>query len=171
VPQTYKAFSGDKVTTATKLLQSIPAGNYAVQLQEGEPFRFYRVSFPEKETQSWSGGRVIKTKQRCTIVQRRSSDDLKEVFCEKEQRDLIWYASEKLIDDLLVICADWMTAARTFAMELGQCARCAKALTDARSRWLGIGPTCEPHWQSFVDATVEMKGSFEEAVASGDWVG
>jgi hypothetical protein len=56
-----------------------------------------------------------------------------------------WHSirTPRRIDEILgLIAADELTAARRYGMELGQCSRCGRTLTDETSRAYGIGPEC-----------------------------
>jgi hypothetical protein len=56
-----------------------------------------------------------------------------------------WHSirTPRRIDEILgLIVADELTAARRYGMELGQCSRCGRTLTDETSRAYGIGPEC-----------------------------
>ncbi len=56
-----------------------------------------------------------------------------------------WHAIRnvtRITQVLALIRADEETAARRYGIELGQCGRCGRTLTDEESRAYGIGPVC-----------------------------
>ena len=151
---------------ALRMIQNVPPGNYAVQQQEGDPFRFYRLTFPEKDV--WDSGIRANKKVTGTKIQRRSSDDLKDVLLDLPTNEYLNWTQPGLDNDLLAICVDWKAAAKAFAKELQRCGRCGKSLTDIRSRWYLLGPECETYWEWWVPERDEEEGmDFEEARAQG----
>lgn len=118
-----------------ELLRMVPAGRFAVRRDSNEPYTFLRISEPKN-------GRY----KDCLKVQTQHGPALSEAkFVVWPSGQVSCYTST-IEEPLMLVIADYRTAARAYGRELGRCCRCATELTDERSRHYGIGPECEKYW-------------------------
>lgn len=99
--------------------ESVPAGRYAVQPEEGQ-LRFYKVDRPTEGR--WAG---------YTFVERQESGDFRRISRGEQAQAL------RLIEAQGV-----KESAARYGHELGVCGVCARELTNEESRAAGIGPVC-----------------------------
>jgi hypothetical protein len=146
------------------LLAMVPDGYFAVRPDTNEPWRFFRIT-----------RRDTKRYKNTTRIQSQGGDELYMrmiVFHDREHpiwTDPWWPQRDSLQTYLLLICADYKGALMKYAELTSHCGRCAKQLTDERSRWYGIGPECEKvmsWWIDEVDAS--EKGPYIEGVSDRD---
>lgn len=145
------------LTSPTSQLQSllplinlIPEGYFAVQLNGDAPLHFLRLFRPKSRANP---------KKNFTKIQTVSGHNLHTV-CIIYPDSRISIYSHSVVDDILLILVDYRGAALRYAQEVGRCARCNFRLTDSRSRHYGIGPECEKHWPwmiSQVDSQSQQK--------------
>jgi hypothetical protein len=122
-----------------ELLEKVPDGYFAVREEEGSPITFLRVSRP-----------TYGTKKNCLKIQTQHAEALDEKWIRWPDGRIYVY-SRTIEEVMLILITSYKEAARLYGKELGKCARCNTELTDARSRWLSIGPECEKYWPWFVD--------------------
>lgn len=129
-------------------------GYYAAREYDGGHIDFIRISSPKKNR--LAGARKIQS-----IVGNGFGYKLTEaaVLWPSNQWS-IYDRSRKVLDNLMLICADPTGAAILYAEHLGNCCRCNATLTDGRSRWYGIGPECEKHWPHVLQEIEDRKGAF-----------
>lgn len=146
-PTTLPVAPDPKLNFFSTLINSLPDGRYAARMDETEAMRFFRV---KRHTR----GRFVG----CLQIQTQHSERLMNAAI--RLRDQRWlfdshyrYTSDKdkLLDLLLLVCADPQTAGFNYAKELGRCRICGKTLTDERSRWYGIGPDCETRYSHLIE--------------------
>lgn len=137
--------------TPEAMVRAIRDGRYAVSLNGGremDDFTFIRVSRPKNGK-----------KRGCTIVQTQHSDAYKEAIIFYPSGSF-WVFNPRIDQQLLMVAADPFTSAMNYGQILDRCSRCAKSLTDAKSRWYSIGPECEKYWPEIVNYINETKGVF-----------
>jgi hypothetical protein len=135
------------------LLPMIPDGYFAVSPSgDDSDVTFVRVKRP-------SGGRL----KGCTKIQTQHSEVLDDKFIYFPGSDTIWekrgHAAE-IEDTIKFLFTDYQGAAMRYARLIGKCCRCNKALTDARSRWYGIGPDCEQVFAWVIEQVDEIRGAY-----------
>lgn len=121
-----------------ELLEKVPDGYFAVREEEGSPITFLRVSRP-----------TYGMKKDCLKIQTQHAEALDEKWIRWPDGRIYVY-SRTIEEVMLILITSYKEAARLYGKELGKCARCNTELTDARSRWLSIGPDCETYWPWFV---------------------
>lgn len=136
-----------------ELLDKVPDGYYATQLEEGAPVVFLRVSRP---TRGKLAGALKVQQQQGTGIGIRLVDGMVVWPPLSSGRRRVDIYRVSLEEAILLLIIDYHGAARLYAKERRQCARCNADLTDARSRKYGIGPECEKHWPWMIDA-VDME--------------
>lgn len=99
----------------------IQEGHYAIDGRDGRQTDFYRVDRPTEG--KWSGWTFLKM-----VVGGKPDVRVK-------SHDIIYSVLE-------AIQKDPAKAAQRYGVELGQCSRCNRHLTDEVSRSLGMGPDC-----------------------------
>lgn len=105
---------------APQALGDVPAGRYAVWMEEAQAIRFYHVQRPTEGR--WAGYVFVKV---------QASDDLHPIK-NRQARDKI----------LELIAADPAAASLAYGRELGHCGVCGRTLTHPESIDRGIGPIC-----------------------------
>ena len=138
-PSAFEHKEDKRVEFIQGILPNVPDGYFAVRNQDGDPYRFYRISTPK--TGKLKGARKI---------QSQHSDYLKTIAVHWPSGAFSTYRALP-IDHLMLIIADSERAAMNYARELGKCCRCNAALTDERSRHYGIGPECEKYWPQIIE--------------------
>lgn len=123
------------------LLEMVPHGYYATQLEEDADVTFLRVKKPTM----WDERKGIKL-----IVQTQHGERLEDAFVvyNDGRVDVLKVSVEEAINLLI---SDQYGAARRYAKLISRCCRCNKELTDDRSRKYGIGPECEKHMRWMID--------------------
>lgn len=154
-----------------KMLDLIPDGYYATQVEDGATVNFLRLSRPTRG--KFSGTIKVQT-------QHSERWQLALVYwpyleygpdnCYKRQPRWDVY-DRRAIDMVMLIIADHHTCARRYSVELQRCCRCTTELTDDRSRHYLIGPECETHWPWAIEEVDNMEMnlglSYEQLVARG----
>lgn len=143
----YKAKLEDdpKVKMVLGLIDLVPNGYYAAQMEEGAKIYFLRLSRPK----SGRFAGAIK-------VQTIHGETLKEAFVVWPSRRVSKYTNDPhFIDHLLLLMTNSRSAARLYSKEIGRCCRCNMRLTDDRSRHYGIGPICDGIWTWIIDEVDE----------------
>jgi len=132
------------------LLENVRDGYYAVRADETDPMRFLRISRPK--TGKYAGSLKI---------QSRHSEALRDAVVIYRSTD--WYfttahpwTNNEIIESLMLLVVDPVSAGQRYAKEIGHCARCNLKLTDDRSRYYGIGPDCEKIWTHWIDRVDEV---------------
>ena len=131
------------------MLESVPDGYYAVQLDATKPTIFFRVSRPKS-------GRF----KGALKVQTQHSENY-------ELYAVIWPSGQvsayesRWQDELTILAIDYNSASISYGQKIGRCMRCNKELTDERSRWYGIGPECEQVWPHIINLVNDKKGVFQ----------
>lgn len=126
------------------MINLIPEGNYATQLDGNSRIDFLRVTRPTKGQYRGS-----------VKFQTRHSDNL-------DLAAVLWPSGawslykQSVIDMMLLMIADSRGCMRRFAQELGRCCNCGKSLTDERSRYYGIGPECEKDRPDVIEYVDDM---------------
>lgn len=143
-----------KAQMAEALFPNLPKGYYAVQADEDKPVQFIRVSFPQ--TGTYRGYQK---------VQSQHGDRLENGVL-IDPRGRVHVRRAAVLEAGMLIVADPIGAAIRYALLIGNCCRCNATLTDARSRYYGIGPECEGYWPGFTERVDEMREL--EAFESGD---
>lgn len=144
------ATGGTKVQSKVPVewMQRVPNGYYAWQPDSETPLTFLRVSRPKT-------GRMAN----CIKVQTQHGPNLSDpVWVAWPSGQVSVYRSMTIEETLLGIIVDYKKAARTYANEKGNCARCNTDLTDPRSRHYGIGPECEKQWPWMIEELDEELG-------------
>lgn len=129
-----------------ELLEMVPDGYFAVQMEEGAPVTFLRVNRPK--VGALKGGFKIQTQH---------GDILDKAFVKWPSGKVSVYKAG-IEEDLFLLISDYHGAARLYAKLRSRCARCAKALTDERSRKYSIGPECEKYWPWMIDLVDAEEG-------------
>jgi len=140
-------------TTPRAMVEHMREGRYAVEIKlPGKPtdWVFIRVSRPTHGQ-----------KKGCLVLQTQHSDYYK-MLLQVYPSGHIYTAqyNEKLDMALMMVAADPFTAAINYGRELGCCSRCARKLTDERSRYYSIGPECEKYWPEIINYLNETRGVF-----------
>ena len=139
--------------TPRVMVEQMREGRYAVEVTlPGQPtdWVFVRVSRPTRGK-----------KAGCLVLQTQHSDYYKPLLTIYPSGSVYFFkASEKLDMALMMIAADPYTSAINYGRELGCCSRCARELTDERSRHYSIGPECEKSWPEIINYINETKGVF-----------
>lgn len=139
--------------TPRPMVESMREGRYAVEVtlpNQPRDWIFLRVSRPK------SG-----KKAGCLIVQTQHSDFYKPYFTIYPNGQVYFYQNAPRLDmALLMVAADPFTSAINYGRELGCCSRCARELTDERSRYYSIGPECEKYWPEIINYINETRGVF-----------
>lgn len=157
-----KVSKDPRLTMLDGLIDRVPDGYYAVARDNGIDIDFLRISRPVTKPGSrrrqYDGALKVQTKH---------SDDLVVAAVQwpkVSNTDTYNWSIYKpaVIDMLMRLVVNWQGAAQLYAQKLNQCMRCNKDLTDARSRWYGIGPECEtkPGWEWVIGSVEEKKGAF-----------
>ena len=144
--------------TVLAMLESIPTGSFAVVSDPSEGYRFYRIARPRfGNYKGW------------TLVQKYGGDVLHTRMRIRSDGVYANFGGSRLIDDLMLIIADWQRCAMGYARQRGKCAKCSKTLTDHRSRHYGIGPDCEKVWTTFTFRIDELHDgkTFETLLKEG----
>lgn len=139
--------------TPRAMVEAMREGRYAVEVAlpgQHKDWVFVRVSRPTRGK-----------KAGCLVLQTQHSDYYKPLLIIYPSGS-VWFAQrgEKLDMALMMIAADPFTSAMNYGRELGCCSRCARELTDERSRHYSIGPECERHWPEIINYVNETKGVF-----------
>lgn len=139
--------------TPRAMVEAMRDGRYAVCPEGGEEYSqhvFLRVSRPK------SG-----KKRGCLVIQTQHSDAYSPfITIYPSGRVFFSQKRDRLDMALLMVCADPFTTAMKYAEIKKVCCRCGKQLTDARSRYYGIGPECEKHFPEIINMIHELKGVF-----------
>jgi hypothetical protein len=143
-----KAVSGElklpeedpRLTMLKGMFDMIPNGYFAVEMGDGSPLKFFRIS--KRKVGHLKGCRVIQT-------QHGEAYTTRIVVTEAGRWSI---RDDMILDHLMLVVVDYQHAAMRYAKEIGKCARCNAELTDERSRWYGIGPECEKHWPWYIEA-------------------
>lgn len=130
------------------LLLNLKDGYYAARLDDTTPFKFFRVSRPKS-------GRYKDTIK----VQTQHGPRLEVMLVVWPDSRVSLYDSRGQ-DELIVVCIDQLGTGMNYAEELKRCSRCTAELTDARSRWYGIGPECEKHRPEQISLVDDIKGAY-----------
>ena len=150
-----------------QLVFEMHEANYAVS--RGESFTDLDfVTIREIKPYKTPSGRHPKTGRArkhvgCRVMRTRHGDNWINRYLFKPNGNVVQlsaYGPSWAASTLARIITDQRRAAARYGQELGQCCRCGKALTDARSRWYGIGPECEKHWPELVFDVNESRGEF-----------
>ena len=117
------------------LIEMIPDGYFATQLEEGAPVTFIRLSRPKRN--KLAGATKFQTQHGPSL----------------ETEAVLWPSANwsiyrpRIVDELMLLVADYRNAARRYSHLIGKCCRCNSPLTDERSRHYGIGPICDGIWE------------------------
>lgn len=151
-----------RVSAAAPLLFNMRGGYYcAAPDGESDDLIFIRLS----TFKARAGASRFSESHRydgCLLIQTQHGDELITRYIinpsgKVHRADHSAYAS-KVIEALFMSLADEDLSQRRYASKLGKCFRCAKALTDQRSRHYGIGPECEKVWPDVITYVDEMEG-------------
>jgi hypothetical protein len=140
--------------TPQVMVENMRDGRYAVAPgtagAEKDQHVFIRVSRPKTGK-----------KKGALVIQTQHSDDYRP-FITFWPSGQIYVAkqNDRLDQALLMVAADPFTSAMKYAELWNVCSRCGKQLTDAKSRWYGIGPECEKHWPEIINYVNETRGAF-----------
>lgn len=134
------------------MFDMVPDGYFAWRPDETADLKFIRIS--RRKSGKLNGARIVQTQH---------SDLL-------SLRWALWPSGKVSVympsveDTIIGVIIDHKTAARTYAKEMGRCARCNKHLTDERSRHYSIGPECEKFWFWMIEEVDDEHDgrSFEE---------
>lgn len=139
--------------TPRAMVEAMRDGRYAVSPEGGEEFSqhvFVRVSRPKHGK-----------RKGCLVIQTQHSDDYRPLLIIWPSGGVTFFQTADRIDmALLLVAADPFTSALKYAHIKKVCSRCGKQLTDARSRYYGIGPECEKYWPEIVNLVNETRGVF-----------
>lgn len=141
------------------MIDLIPDGYYATQLEDTAPVDFLRISRPNRG--KWNGHVKVQT-QHSELWENRLA----------LMPDGIWLVmDQRVIPMLMLVVADYRMCAKRYAVEIQSCMVCNTQLTDDRSRHYLIGPICDkkPQWLWVIDE-VDAKNdglSYEQLVARG----
>lgn len=133
------------------LLPMIPEAMYAVRTSDTDHIDFLRLSRPTNKRNKYFGALKIQTMH-------GAFGDGKYIT-----RGALWSSGklsvyhQPLIDMLMVLVPDHVSAALLYAKESKRCCRCNAALTDEISRKYGIGPECVKHWPHIVEIVDERE--------------
>ena len=125
-------------------------GNYAVRHDSNEPFTFFRITRPK--------GGLFKG---LVKIQTQHGPNYKLMMTVSlgESQHVVMY-DKSFEDQLLLVVVDPNGGMIAYGQELGYCCVCSTELTDARSRWYGIGPDCETRHGHIIDLVEDRKGPF-----------
>lgn len=129
------------MTIPLPLLKALPDGRYASCLNEND-YVFLRVSRP---TQGYYHGAIK--------IQQMRGQGWHLVMLIRPGQKAELFGGRDFTDYLMLICQNWMRAAKEFATKLERCGRCGIALQDPVSRSRGIGDECLKHWPAYVQWT------------------
>lgn len=139
--------------TPRAMVEAFRDGRYAVEVtlpNQPRDWVFIRVARPKTGKQAGN-----------LILQTQHSDFYKPLLTIYPTGGVyFWQQSEKLDMALMMIAADPFTSAINYGRELGCCSRCARELTDERSRYYSIGPECEKYWPEIINYVNETRGVF-----------
>lgn len=141
----------DTTFVMTPLLERVPDGRFAVQMDANDEPVFLRVVRPKAG--QWKN---------CLKVQTQHGDRYEDAWC-KWDDDKIGVFKASVEDYINLLIADYRGAARLYSKIKTKCARCNTDLTDERSRHYGIGPECEKYWPWMIQQVDE-----ETALANGE---
>lgn len=133
------------------LLDDVPDGYYAVDLGDGTPLKFLRLSSPKT-------GRYARARK----VQTIHGPSMENAWVKWPSGRVSVY-SHKVEDLILAVMTNHTGAARKYAKEIDRCCRCNTRLTDERSRRFGIGPECEKHWPHIIQEVLLEEEAAKEA--------
>jgi len=126
------------------LLDGVPDGYYATQLDAESKIDFIRISRPKN-------GRYAGTVK----IQSQHAERL-------DTDAVVWsdgtcsIYSTTIIDILMLLVADYRTCTLRYAKEIGHCCRCNTELTDMTSIHYGIGPECVKYWPWVIEVVDEQ---------------
>lgn len=117
------------------MLSMVPDGYYATAPQgEGGHVDFLMFKHVEKATKRIPAGTLK--------IQTQHSEHWMEALVQWPSGT--WSVHKpSVIEQVLLVIADYKTCARRYAIEVQACMRCNKTLTDDRSRHYLVGPECE----------------------------
>lgn len=123
----------DPVHQMLALVDGIPDGYYAVRPSDEAPLRFLRLSRGKSgQYKDW------------TKVQTIHGPSLDIAWTRRPDGSMRAYKSG-IEQDILLLIANYQSAALRYAKEIGKCARCNTRLTSDW-RLVGVGPECVKHW-------------------------
>lgn len=126
-----KAPNRTKTSIPMEFLTSVPDGYYASRPDSDHEYTFFRVSHPKS-------GQYKDTMK----IQTQHGPDL-DLFMVIWPSGALTVYDKRWEDDFLLVTVDQKGCAIAYAEKIGRCCLCGTELTDARSRWYGIGPDCE----------------------------
>lgn len=133
------------------MLMNTKDGRYAVKMHADDPFKFIRLSRPNR------GKARDYLKIQSQHAEALASVGLIHTSLEPRKRYL--YAPS-YIPYLRMLACDPTTAAMDYGREMRRCSRCGIQLTDDKSRWFSIGPECEKHWPDIIAMVLDKKGPY-----------
>ena len=141
------------------MLDLIPDGYYATQVEDGATVDFLRLSRPTRG------------KYEGTIKFQTQHSERWEIALVRWPGGNWSQWNSRIVDLVMLIVADHHTCARRYSVELQCCGRCNTQLTDDRSRHYLIGPECEKHWPWALEEVDNMEANlgltFEQLQARG----
>jgi len=146
-----KAPNRSKTIIPMEFLMQVPDGYYASRPDSDHEYTFFRVSHPKSG--NMKGAMKIQTQH---------GPDL-DLFMVIWPSGSLTVYDKRWEDDFLLVTVDTNGCAIAYAKKLGKCCRCNTELTDARSRWYGIGPDCEKKYggEDIIRIVDETKGPFK----------
>lgn len=136
--------------TPEAMVMNIREGRYAVEI-DGK-WTFMWVNSPTRG--KYKGYFLVRTQH---------SESYTLAYAKRLDTDTNYFYNTRPSFDhaLMMVACDPFTSAINYGIELGCCSRCARELTDERSRWYSIGPECEQHWPEIINYINETKGEFQ----------
>lgn len=134
--------------TPEAMVRNLTSGRYAVAPDDNTPLTFVRVTRP-----------TYGKKKDCLVIQTQHSERYKDCIIVRPSGRVDVY-DNRVDSSLLLIVVDPVTATIRYGKELEKCCDCGRKLTDARSRWYGVGPECEKDWEELINYIDEEKGPY-----------
>lgn len=138
-----------KIQLMLPLIQSIPDGYFAVQLDEDSTMWFLRFGTVKNKASRMNGWRVIQSLHGPDSTPRYSIPT-------GSDRVIEYGGRGQYEDAVLLVVADFKGATLRYAREIGKCGRCNARLTSDY-RKLGVGPECIKHW-GWVREEIALRG-------------
>jgi hypothetical protein len=139
-----------KTSIPIDLLMKLKDGYYAATQTDENAMTFFRVSRPKSGQYKGS-----------VKIQTQHGPDYKMMMEIWGDGERVYLHNTAVEDDLLLVCVDPNEANIKYANKLGRCCKCNTELTDARSRYFGIGPDCEKRHPEIVEIIEDIRGPFK----------
>lgn len=150
VPVREYAKPKSKIEKLVPLLDRVPDGYFAVDLGDSRGYKFIRIS-------TVASGR----RKGCRKVQTIHGDMLEDAWFRWPSGSIT--VLKPSVEDLMIaVITDHIGAMRKYSQKVGRCCRCAKRLTDDRSRHYSIGPECEKYLPGVIHL-VDMENGYTYA--------